>query len=661
MWILASHKRPHNVKRFFQNYLRTGGSTPGIVCIDETDPQIAEYKSLKFPKGWGLKVYPEMSMVDRVNTAFNEYPNKEWYGNIDDDSVPTTNGWDRRLVEAAGKNKVAHCYNGCSNEKLVCQHVTGGELARKIGWLLLPTTKRIFGDNAYTDMAKKLGEVVYLPDVRLEQYHFSNGKAPFDKTYEKPSALDDRKAYIKWYWENIETDKKPFGDELIICCVMNNNYADCGVEYVNNLYRSVQRNMTMPHRFVCFTDIPHGIQCETRPISGHGWFAKLFMFKEFTQGKVVFLDLDTVITGNMDFVNDYQGDFAILRDFYRPDGYGSGMMIWKGGFGHGITDAFVAEGQPDIPGGDQLYIESKVASADKLQEVYQDKIVSYKLHAENALPDKASIVCFHGFPRPHQVGGWVNDYWNDRIEVSMEMVANTVNVKDNILSACKRDIKRLDFAPANDKVCVLVGGGPSLKDTLAAIHYHVSQGATIIALNGSARFLNEEWIIPDIHIIIDAREENERFLQAESKEVYLASQCHPKLFDSAHDVTLFHMNTEGVSEYIPDENAHLISSGTTVGLAGMAIAYVLGYRVIHLHGYDSSYEDSHHAYIQPENDNDRVLEVVADNKKFKSAAWMVKQAQQFQELSPQLIEAGVTIIVSGSGLLPTIARRMVID
>jgi uncharacterized Rossmann fold enzyme len=523
--------------------------------------------------------------------------------------------------------------------------------------LLLPTTKRIYGDNAYTDIARKLGGIVYLPGVRLEQYHFSNGKAPFDKTYEKPSALDDRKAYIDWYWKEM-AEIKPFGDELIICCVMNNNYAECGAKYVNNLYRSVQRNMTIPHRFVCFSDIPHRIECETHPIQGSGWFAKLFLFKEFTQGRIIFLDLDTVITSNIDHLAEYKGDFALLRDFYRPDGYGSGVMLWRGGFGQEITDSFISDGQPNIEGGDQIYIESKIKSVDRLQDIFQNKIVSYKVHAEHGVPDQAAIVCFHGFPRPHQVGGWVDDYWNDRIIANFEVVSNTVNVKENILSACSRDIKRLDFAPVNDRICIIVGGGPSLQETMDEIHFHVKQGATIIALNGSARFLNEEGIIPDIHIIIDAREGNIKFLDSQSKEIYLASQCHPTLFDSAHDVTLFHMNTEGVAEYITDKNAHLISSGTTVGLAGLAIAYVLGYRNIHLHGYDSSYEASHHAYEQSENDNDRVLEVIVNNQKFKAAAWMVKQAQQFQELAVQLADAGVTIVVAGTGLLPTVAKCM---
>ena len=39
-------------------------------------------------------------------------------------------------------------------------------------------------------------------------------------------------------------------------------------EYVNRLYKMVEKNLTVPHRFVCFTDDSEGIleEIETRPL-----------------------------------------------------------------------------------------------------------------------------------------------------------------------------------------------------------------------------------------------------------------------------------------------------------------------------------------------------------------------------------------------------------
>lgn len=199
---------------------------------------------------------------------------------------------------------------------------------------------------------------------------------------------------------------------LTICCVMVSNYCGLGAQYVNALHRAVERNMTIPHRFVCFTDDPTGIECETEPVEGDGWFAKLHLFKKFNEGQVVFFDLDTLIVGNLDFLAKFNGKFAILQDFYRPKGYGSGMMSWRAPFGHEITEAYVAAGEPDVPGGDQAFIERKVKNAKRLQEVFPRKIVSYKAHALAGVPLGAAVVCFHGYPKPHDFQfGWVRDVW----------------------------------------------------------------------------------------------------------------------------------------------------------------------------------------------------------------------------------------------------------
>ena len=90
----------------------------------------------------------------------------------------------------------------------------------------------------------------------------------------------------------------------------------------------------------------------------------------------------------------------------------------------------------------------------------------------------------------------------------------------------------------------------------------------------------------------------------------------------------------------------------------MALAYVMGYRNLHLFGYDSSYSDNHHAYEQKENDGDVAVDVQVNDRKFKAAPWMIKQAQQFQELARQLADDNTVITVAGDGLLPYIARCM---
>jgi uncharacterized Rossmann fold enzyme len=442
---------------------------------------------------------------------------------------------------------------------------------------------------------------------------------------------------------------------------MNNNYAGCGAEYVNILYEAVELNLSVPHKFVCFTDNPDGIECETRPIQGNGWFAKLFLFKEFTEGRVIFLDLDTVITGNIDHLAEYTGDFALLRDFYKPDGYGSGVMLWRGGYGHQITDSFIADGQPEIEGGDQVYIESMVR-ADYVQDLFPEKIISYKAHATLGIPPKTSIVCFHGLPRPHQVDGWVKLFWkkDPYATTDFEVICNTelTKVKENIRYSSSLDLPWLEIKPATDRKIVLCGGAPSLKDSLGEIRDLQQEGALIVGLNGSAEFLVENDIPPDWLVMIDSRVSNAPFVSGyPAQEYFIASQCAPIIFSWLKDepTTLFHIDIPHVGEYIPgDRPIQAIGGGSTVGLIAMSLAYTQGFRDIHLYGYDSSIrEDEGHAY--PQEDESDVVEAEVEGRKFKSTPWMITQVNQWQQLSNQLRQLGCNITVHGDGLLPYLA------
>jgi hypothetical protein len=106
---------------------------------------------------------------------------------------------------------------------------------------------------------------------------------------------------------------------------------------------------------------------------------------------------------------------------------------------------------------------------------------------------------------------------------------------------------------------------------------------------------------------------------------------------------------------------HLIGGGSTVGLNAMVIAFAKGYRKIHLFGFDSSLsEDQHHAYSQPQNDGDRIVDALYNGRKYKTTAWMAQQVNEFQDLVPGLVNDGCIITVAGEGLLPTVARDIVV-
>lgn len=454
-----------------------------------------------------------------------------------------------------------------------------------------------------------------------------------------------------------------------------------GPEYVNNLYDMVKRNLPLgyPGTFYCITDdathLHPDINILPLPVDLEKWWGKLYMFQRglFPDGsRMVFMDLDTLILGSLKNVVGYKGQFATLTDFYHPERLGPAIMMWEAGaYNSFIWEEWVRQGKPRNDWGDLWWLNQLdqgrfAKSADKLQKLYPGTFVSYKAHCRPNPPKGARVVCFHGLPRPHQAtDDWVKRVWriNGRMPADLEVVPNTdqQQIAMNVKSACARSLPWVVQTPPNDRVVAIVGGGPSLKHYLPEIRHRVKEGMKVVTVNGTHDFLVKQGIVPDTHIIIDARPENERFITQKAKSYVLASQCSPLVFDKAGaNVTIAHMHTEGILDMIPGgtQPICLISSGTTVGLAAIAIEYCLGHRKFAIYGMESSYDDSMHAFPQSGNEMDQIIEAEAGGKVFKTTPWMVAQTQNFQELAASLMEDGCEIQVRCGGLLGHIAWTM---
>lgn len=487
--------------------------------------------------------------------------------------------------------------------------------------------------------------------------------------------------------EKIFYDKWPetIREEITFVCVNWGNYCGRGNDYVHKLFNGVVNHLPAGtnFKFICFSDINEtyrdekGIIYQPLPQNIKGWWNKLYLFKAglFIEGeRIIYLDLDTVITGSLGDVIKYNGEFATLRDFLYPERLGPGVMLWRAGFGKNIWDSYEKAGYPvDLPMGDLSWINKHFAEiaykADILQELYPQKFVSYKIDAQNGIPAKASMVCFHGLPRPHDAGGWVDAIWEKELkEFQSYIIVNSSSeiIAEHIKSACKLDLPWLSALPANNKDAVIVGGAPSLKYNLEELKIRKANGHFIISTNGTHDYLIENGVIPDAQIIIDSRSANAAFVAKPRNDVeyYIASQCAPEIFLALKDmnVTLLHLNTKNITDLIPQTTKpiiNLLCGGSTVGLIAISLAHLLGYRRFHLYGVDSSYSDQeHHVYTQIANDNDTRLEVTAGNKKFLAAPWMIQQVQEFQQFATLLANEGCVITVSGRGLLPHVAKIM---
>ena len=118
--------------------------------------------------------------------------------------------------------------------------------------------------------------------------------------------------------------KKPVN---IVCMKWGSLY---GPEYVNILFNMVNRNLTLPFRFICMTDRPEGINAEIEVVplpdfKEPEWkysryctaWRKLALFDKSVldlEGKVLFLDLDVVIIDNIDCFFSFSDKLAIIEN-----------------------------------------------------------------------------------------------------------------------------------------------------------------------------------------------------------------------------------------------------------------------------------------------------------------------------------------------------------
>lgn len=469
---------------------------------------------------------------------------------------------------------------------------------------------------------------------------------------------------------------------LTFVTVNAGDYLGRGKEYVEVLFDSIRRNLKegTEGRFICFTDDdePYAEGIEKRALHGNlkGWYNKLYLFNSelFYHGdRIIFFDLDTVIVSGLDEIIKYDGPFATLRDFYRPKGLQSSVIMWENGKADHVWKNYVWMGLPELKGGDQEFIESYYGYpvADILQDLFPNCFVSYKAHCLGGIPKNAKVVVFHGNPRPHATKGWVEKIWKvgggSALELEMQSNVDAAKLEANIRHSLTLDLPHFETlaALADNQNAVLVGGGPSIKDYVSELRFRQRYGEKIFALNGAYKWLSEKGIKPDYLVIADARPENASFVPEQTDAILLiASHCDKAVFEKAagKKVIVWHRGHDGVQDIVDPDRTKTIAyfaGGSTVGMIAMSLAYACGYRKLHLFGYDSSYlENDGHAYSQKLNDADRILDIEAYGRDFKSAPWMVQQANEFIELAPALVKLGCEISTHGDGLLQHIAASL---
>lgn len=198
-------------------------------------------------------------------------------------------------------------------------------------------------------------------------------------------------------------------------------------EYVLRLAESIAANYPEDHTFTILTDVPEDVPFtdiehqDPRAVRlDHSWpsyWPKIELFRPGLfppRWPVVYFDLDTIPRKSLSFLDTLifgSGSLYMLRDWLAPTHCNSSVMAWLAGDFNHIYHRFVTNADgfmreykryPEKWGDQSFIFDSAGVIPFRLQDRYPEKFVSFKANT-TAEKCAASVVCFHGRPRPHEV------------------------------------------------------------------------------------------------------------------------------------------------------------------------------------------------------------------------------------------------------------------
>ena len=189
------------------------------------------------------------------------------------------------------------------------------------------------------------------------------------------------------------------------------------IDWVDRLYRAVNRNLDIPFKFTCLSNIDTPYHTIGLISDSDMYWNKIELFrKDIFQGPVLYLDLDVVICKNItnDILNLPNDRLLMTREPYR-DIINSSVMFWEGDYSYlfeqyvANKDSIVEEYSHPTTGKytdqaysytDQAYIRDNT-SYDILENYTSDNFIEWRHHKIDTPIIDPSILVFTGTQKPN--------------------------------------------------------------------------------------------------------------------------------------------------------------------------------------------------------------------------------------------------------------------
>lgn len=208
-----------------------------------------------------------------------------------------------------------------------------------------------------------------------------------------------------------------------------------GPNAVNTMRRMLARHYPEPHRFCCVTNDAKGIDADIEIVpdredwasvpSPHGngnptCFRRLRLFapdaRETFGDRVVSIDLDCVITGDLRPLFDRGEDFVAWQDAMHPRQMNGSLWKLRTGAHPEVWEQFnrnapVKALAAGFVGSDQGWISYCLQGTPRWTR--EDGVLSFRVDCKNGLPAGARLVAMHGKTDPWSVGvpAWIAEHY----------------------------------------------------------------------------------------------------------------------------------------------------------------------------------------------------------------------------------------------------------
>jgi|TARA_Y100000310_G_scaffold222651_1_gene224385 hypothetical protein len=204
-------------------------------------------------------------------------------------------------------------------------------------------------------------------------------------------------------------------------------------EWVNRLYRGISRNYNDLFDFICLVDKNYkfkedikGIRFK-RSVDQYGWMSLMEMYHpDLCTGKRFTVGLDTIITGPLDDIFEYDAKIAVCTDPLTPQTICNAVTICNDEFCEEFWNSWVNDeynklqnNKLDVGGkqapSEMVLLRNLYGDSPRIDTIFKSRILSYKAHIQHK-PERikdSSIIYFHGYPKPHEIVNqqWVMENW----------------------------------------------------------------------------------------------------------------------------------------------------------------------------------------------------------------------------------------------------------